>query len=220
MARFPNVDFLFGFNRKISLKIAPLFLKTPLRPNDITSLALLSGFIAAYFMSKGSRGDLLLGAFFLQMSFILDNCDGAVARLKSMQSAFGTWYDLVADVLVDFALWTGFAIGALSMAKATAWVIPVACAAWAGSFINFLRVIRDRSGGSTGKEAPSTSNPFWSAVHVLSRDGDPSFLIWILAAFASPSAFLFLGAFYINFIWMTETIRGFFRLQRPSRPGV
>ncbi len=220
MARFPNFDFLFSFNRKISKKFAPFFLKTPLRPNDITSLALLSGFIAAYFMSKGSRGNLLWGAFFLQMSFILDNCDGTVARLKSMQSAFGMWYDLVADVLVDFALWTGFAIGALSVADAPAWVIPAACAAWAGSFINFLRVIQDRFRGNTGKETPKTSNPFWSAVHVLSRDGDPSLLIWILAAFAGPATFLLLGAFYINFIWMTETIRGFFQPQKPSRPGV
>ncbi len=212
MIRFPNLDFLFSFNRKIASGLVPFMVRTPLRPNDITSLSLLCGFIAAYFMARGSRVGLLTGAFFLQVSFILDNCDGAVARLKSMQSDFGKWYDLTADLLVDFSLWVGLAIAAMSGLKpGCGWVLVAATAAFVGSFINFLRVIRDRSKGHTGKETPDTSNPFWSALHVLSRDGDPSLLVWIMAAFAQPWQFLMLGACYINFIWMMEMVRGFFR---------
>src|SRR3989338_1949827 len=95
-------DFL-SLNRKLALKAVPFLARTPFTPNQLTSLSLLLGIVAAYFFSLGSRISLLEGAFFLQLSFIADNCDGGVARLKNLSSEFGMWYDFVADLFVDFA---------------------------------------------------------------------------------------------------------------------
>ena len=203
------MDFLFILNRKIADRFfVPILMRTHLRPNHITILSLFSGLVAAGFVSQGSRPDLLMGAFFLQLSFILDNCDGTVARLKSMGSRFGMWFDLLADLGVDLALWTALAVGALSYQKADPiWIWSALVVALAGSFIHFLRIVQKRLKGSTGKETPGTSNSFLSAAHTLGHDGDPSLLVWILAGVGNPAIFLFLGAFYVHFLWTFDVIR-------------
>ena len=200
---------LFTFNRKIADRFfVPFLIRTPLRPNHITSLSLFSGVAAAGFISHGSRPHLLTGAFFLQLSFILDNCDGAIARLKSMRSSFGMWFDFVADLAVDFALWTSLAVAALHYQKAQpTWVFPALTLALTGSLIHFLKVVRNRLKGATGKEVLETSNPFLSAAYTLGHDGDPSLLVWILAAIGNPTYFLLLGAFYVHFLWIFEAVR-------------
>ena len=203
------MDFLFSLNRKIADRIfVPLFMRTPLRPNHITILSLLSGIAAAAFIAHGSRPDLLTGAFLLQLSFILDNCDGTVARLKSMRSAFGMWLDLIADLFVDFSLWAALATAAIFYEGVDPWLIlPALIGALAGSIINFLRVVRKKLKGQTGKEVPRARNAFFSAIHVLGHDGDPTIFIWILAAVATPAQFLFAGLFYIYAIWIADTLQ-------------
>src|SRR4051812_34194272 len=91
-----------GFNRRIALGLAPHLARTPLTPNHWTSAALLCGLFSAFLFSRGSQAALLCGAFFFQVYSILDNCDGAVARIKGLSSRFGMWYDFVSDLIVDF----------------------------------------------------------------------------------------------------------------------
>ena len=196
-----NFDRYFNFNRAIASKITPFLVSTPLRPNHITSLALILGVVAAFFMSQATRFSMLAGAFFLQVHFILDDCDGSVARLKSMQSTFGMWYDFVADVIVDFFIWVGLALGAVAQGVGNG--IFIFCAiACLGSGINFIRVTTERVCQPAKDSAVRTKNPLFSVLDVLSQDGDPSLLIWILAIIGSPSLFLILGAVYINVIWI------------------
>lgn len=183
-------------------------MRTPLRPNHITILSLLAGLAACAFVSRGDRPNLLTGAFLLQLSFILDNCDGSLARLKSMQSKFGMWLDLVADLLVDFALWTALAVAAIFYEKVTSSLILLALTgALAGTLIHFLRVVRQRLRGQMGKETPQNRNIFLSAIHRLGHDGDPTFFVWILAALATPAQFLFAGLFYIHTIWIVDVLQ-------------
>src|SRR3989344_4782763 len=98
------METLLGLNRRIADAFVPLLVRTPLRPNHVTTLSLVSGPFAAWLLSLGSRKWMLAGALTLQFSFILDNCDGTLARLKSMQSALGMWYDYAADLAVELAL--------------------------------------------------------------------------------------------------------------------
>ncbi|MBI3316345.1 MAG: CDP-alcohol phosphatidyltransferase family protein [Candidatus Omnitrophica bacterium] len=194
---------LFSFNRRISSVLTGYFVKTPLRPNHVTTLALISGFIAAYFMSYGTRPAMLLGAFFMHAAIVFDDCDGELARRKDLRSRFGMWYDFTADLAVDLALWTGLALGAVNRG-ATPGVFAVAWLAGAGSLINFLRVIRQRKGlNSWADEKPFQSSNFVSKwLDVLSRDGDPSLLLWVLAAVGDPWLCLALGCFYIHLLWI------------------
>ena len=203
------MNFLFTFNRKIADKIfVPFLLKTPLRPNHVTALSLVSGLTAGFAMSGGSRSGLLWGTFFLQLSFILDDCDGTIARLKNLRSDSGMWFDLIADIWVDMAVWAGLAWGAVSQGESVrvAWWLFAAAAA--GSLIHFGHVIQDRLKGKTGKETSGDPSPFLAAVHVLGHDGDPSALFWMTALFLQPAQILFLGAVYIHFLWILSRCFG------------
>lgn len=191
---------LFTFNRRIARALAPAIARTPLTPNQITVLSMLAGILAAYHMARGSRAGMLFGALCLQISYILDDCDGEIARLKSMQSDFGMWLDYVADLVVDFALWIGLTLGAVAQnVPSGVWALTfLACA---GSVMNFLRVVRQRE--TVGRGQSRAKGVFSSAVATLGDDGDPSLLVWAVALAGYPGWLLFFGALYINFLWVT-----------------
>jgi phosphatidylglycerophosphate synthase len=194
-------DSLFSFNRAIAVRVSDTLVKTP-----VTTLSLTCGLLSAFAMARGSRTGLLLGALLLQLAFILDNCDGEIARRKNLKSQFGMWYDFVADLFVDWALWTGLCVGALAQ-SVTPLVVPVAVVACLGSAALFWVVVSRRLGGGSGKEPSATKNPFLSALHVLGHDGDPSLLIWIFALAGYPGWLLFAGCVYVNVLWIYTAFR-------------
>ena len=75
--------------------------KLGLKPNHITLLALVSGFISAYLIFRGSY---IYGAFFLALSGMLDVFDGTLARIVGMKTEFGGILDSVMDRYVDIAV--------------------------------------------------------------------------------------------------------------------
>lgn len=91
-------------NRRLSEPITLLLLKTPLTPNQITLLTLLVGFASALLFFSPNYFLGLLGALVFLFSSVLDCCDGAVARLKFMESRLGRWLDDTCDTLVFLAL--------------------------------------------------------------------------------------------------------------------
>ncbi|MBT5959763.1 MAG: CDP-alcohol phosphatidyltransferase family protein, partial [Nitrospina sp.] len=42
---------------------------------------------------RGDYFSILLGAFLFLICYVLDNCDGEIARIKDMRSIFGMRYD-------------------------------------------------------------------------------------------------------------------------------
>ncbi len=75
--------------------------KLGLKPNHITMIALLSGFISAYFLFQRYY---IPGAFFLALSGMLDALDGTLARIGGMKTDFGGILDSVMDRYVDVAV--------------------------------------------------------------------------------------------------------------------
>lgn len=65
-------------------------------PNFITSLNLISGFIAIIF---ASRGDILLASWFIGAAMVFDYLDGFSARLLKAYSEIGRELDSLADVV-------------------------------------------------------------------------------------------------------------------------
>lgn len=200
---------LVTFNRGISARLSALLVRTPLTPNHVTTLSMGAGLWAGYFFSHGTRGSMLLGAVFLQLAFILDNCDGDIARAKGLQSRFGMWYDFTADLLVDLALWSGLALGAVSLGVPGASVRWWWAAAMAGSSINFARVTGERmaairgGAGASDKVPPPEDRPVWERVwYALGQDGDPSLLVYAFALVGSPWLLLLVGALYVNALWI------------------
>jgi phosphatidylglycerophosphate synthase len=81
-------------NRPISLAMSSLFVETSLTPNQLTAMTFGVALVAAALMTQGW---FFLGACVMQLSSILDGCDGEVARLKYQSSRLGGWLDTILD---------------------------------------------------------------------------------------------------------------------------
>jgi len=99
------------FNRPISLFFSRYLLRTPLTPNQVTYISLLSGLISPFFLVKGTYFGLMLGTFFYHFASVLDGCDGEVARLKMMESTGGEWVDTIIDNLTHILFVGGLSYG-------------------------------------------------------------------------------------------------------------
>ena len=99
-----------NINRKISAFISKKLVNYEITPNQISIIALLIALIGSYFISKNNYILMVLGGIFVQLSSIMDNCDGEIARLKNLESKFGGWLDQVLDRYGDIFILSGLAI--------------------------------------------------------------------------------------------------------------
>ena len=88
-------------NRPISSKISELLLKTNITPNQISLISFILGFFGALFFYFGNYIYLVIGGLLVQLSSIIDGCDGEVARLKLVETEYGGWFDSVLDRYAD-----------------------------------------------------------------------------------------------------------------------
>ncbi len=96
---------------------ASLLAKVGLKPNHLTLLGLLFGFLAAYFIMESK---ILVAALFVLLSSICDLLDGAMARNEDMVTEFGGFLDSVIDRYVDVLLFAALGIYGVN------WVVVVA----------------------------------------------------------------------------------------------
>ena len=87
--------------RRISRRfaLAP-FLKLPITPNQYTTLSLVLGLCAAGLLVFHSWMWNIVAAVLFFTNYILDNCDGEIARAKGLCTTFGKHYDTFVDWLV------------------------------------------------------------------------------------------------------------------------
>ena len=91
--------------------VVPL-VATPVTPNHLTTVRLLTGLAAVGAFALGTdQGNLWGGALFIISTF-LDRADGELARLSENTSAAGHRYDRNCDVTVVSLLFLGIGIGA------------------------------------------------------------------------------------------------------------
>ena len=200
------------FNRNISKKLTALLIQTPLKPNHVTSLALLCGALTGFFMFQGTRSGMIIGAFFLHLSYILDNSDGEISRQKSLQTRFGKWYDIGADLGVDTFLWLGLGWGLFSVSgqPQVLWVTFLCCL---GSAFNAILVVWERiKKVSTSIHAKVSNNSerknssFFSILEFLSHNGDSILLVYLVCLIGSPWLLLASGCCFINGLWIMRLV--------------
>ncbi len=85
---------------------------------------------------KGTYSYTLLGAFFLLICYVLDNCDGEIARLKNMCSHFGMRYDTFVDWVVHTVFFVCLGWGATA-AMGQEWWLWVGIVTGLGGTINY-----------------------------------------------------------------------------------
>ncbi len=98
-------------NRSISIKISELLLKTNITPNQISLISFIIGFFGALFFYFGDYIFLVIGGILVQLSSIIDGCDGEVARLKLVETKYGGWFDAVLDRYADAIIILGMIHG-------------------------------------------------------------------------------------------------------------
>jgi len=130
---------VFPLVRHISNKTTAVLLRSPLTPNQLTSLSLVSGLAAAWLFASAHYGYGIAAALLLVVSYVLDNCDGEIARAKGLTSEFGRKFDDISDWWVHAALFIGIGFGVEAQSGNSIWWW-FGIAAGAGATINYLIV--------------------------------------------------------------------------------
>jgi archaetidylinositol phosphate synthase len=96
----------------LSTPITDLAARMGLHPNVMTLISLVLGLTACGFFLWGDKTSLIIGAVILYVSYVLDWCDGQLARFTGKMSPFGGWLDQICDRIKEFAYVSTLAVGA------------------------------------------------------------------------------------------------------------
>lgn len=84
---------------------------TPVRPNHITILRLITGLIACAMIATGLRAEMVWGGVVWVFSAFLDRADGELARIADLKSRGGHLFDYCADVAVNALFFLAAGLG-------------------------------------------------------------------------------------------------------------
>lgn len=186
--RLSSMSFL-TLNQKIAAFLNGRLALTPLTAGHVTTLFMGAGLWAGYFFSRGTRAHMALGALFFHLAWVLRACaDRARAEEASVRP--GVWYGASAELIVLFSLWSGSALGAVSLGVPGDAVRGWWLAALSGSAIYFVRAAGERllrAGNSANASA---------------REQDPTLAVYLFALPGSPWLLLLAGAVVMNVLWI------------------
>ena len=114
-----------AINRRVSTFLTRFLVLTAVTPNMISYGIVLLGLLTFFLLSKGVYPWIFIGGLLIQLMSILDGCDGEVARLKFIGSAWGGYLDANLDKYVDAFSVAGMAYGYLAV-SGNLFVIPLA----------------------------------------------------------------------------------------------
>ena len=99
----PRPKPLFPLIRHLSARTTPMLLKIPLTANQVTFISMVLGLAAAGLFAQGDVKTQLAGSLVFFVSYLLDNCDGEIARARKQSSKIGKMYDSFVDWVVHVA---------------------------------------------------------------------------------------------------------------------
>jgi phosphatidylglycerophosphate synthase len=187
-------------NRKVSPLLTRLFLRLGFSANAITVLSLIVGLMAAAVFTLGSYAAGILGGLLLQLSAIIDCCDGEVARLTRTESEFGEQLDLVADNIVHVAIFSAVA-WAVSLREAALSPLLLGAAAVVGNVVSFwvfnrIKAVQMRRAWTDPTQAARAE----LMLGFVSRDF--SLLLLFMAVLDHLDWFLWMAAVGANLFWI------------------
>ncbi|OGX28451.1 MAG: hypothetical protein A3F87_03010 [Omnitrophica WOR_2 bacterium RIFCSPLOWO2_12_FULL_51_24] len=194
-----------GINRILTAPFTAFFIRSGLHPNYITLLGGAVGILAFFSFSIGTKAGFIVGAFLFEAFYILDNCDGEVARARGLSSEFGSWMDTLVDCFIHVLAFIGIGIGASRIAE-NPLMIFVGIAAGMGTFLStfvaMLQKTRNYGLAIHGMpKAPAGAEKKITAIDrlidILSV-GDFSLVLLLFAIFNKMELLLWLGAIGAN----------------------
>jgi phosphatidylglycerophosphate synthase len=211
-------------SRRLSWPVARLLLRLPVNPNQVTLASLAVGLAASALFAAGGRGYALMGALMLVLCYVLDNCDGEIARRTQRTSEFGRRFDSFVDWVVHALFFLSLGYGASRTSGEPLW-LWLGALAFAGStadyVVGFALEARDRrralASGSrprSGHESPAESRQpegwrEWAVFgfRELPR-ADFCFIVLALALFDLTWVLLPAGAVGAQAYWIVRFARG------------
>ena len=127
----------FPIIRHISARVTPFLLKTPIGANHITLISILLGLTAGAMFAIGEFTTTLYASIVFFLVYLLDHCDGEVARAKSQVSKFGKFFDTFGDWISHAAFFIGLGYGTYSTSNNHFWFWKGLAAAL-GATINYI----------------------------------------------------------------------------------
>ena len=92
--------FLSRYYRPFSLRLSWIIYKTNITPNFVTVLQIIIGLSACLLISLfPTQNVFFTGVFILHLAYLLDCCDGEIARAKKMDSLEGVFLDKFAHAI-------------------------------------------------------------------------------------------------------------------------
>ncbi|MFQ6123101.1 MAG: CDP-alcohol phosphatidyltransferase family protein [Candidatus Heimdallarchaeota archaeon] len=96
-------------NRRLSFPITRVLLRVApnISPNTVSFVSFIIGIVGALLFSMEIG---VLGGIAVQLSSVLDGCDGEIARIKGRSSRFGAFFDSILDRYVDSLVIMGLVV--------------------------------------------------------------------------------------------------------------
>ena len=220
---YPRWSASRGINRVISSWFLPFIARLPVTPNQWTFLSFLSGIVGLIYLTGGNYFDGLLGAFFFQLFYLVDNWDGEVARLKGLSSWWGGWFDVAVDAVIQTALPLCIALG-IQNNDGPDWVMPMGWMASSGTLLDFLVTgFAKRRGFGPGIFGDSTQRESNSRSWLQVNFTHENFSMVVVAVMLLNLRIFFLAAmavgtqlFWIHYLWR-ERKRFFYSFAQARR---
>lgn len=212
---------IFPLIRLFSRPVTGLLARLPVSANQVTAASLVLGLGAAWAAAEATQARAIAAGLLMTGAYVLDNCDGEIARLKNQCSRFGMYFDSFVDWLVHTAFFWALGVG-VAAATGEAFWNWLGLAAAAGGTLNyglsFVLGVRDRTTASeapdpTGRAAaeharrPETP---WEWVLFAFREltrADFCFIVLALAVFDVLWILLPAGAVGAQVYWMTALVK-------------
>jgi len=204
----------FPLIRHLSKWVTPVLLRMPVSANQVTTLSLVLGCWAGWVLTMGGQGAALQASGLLIVAYILDNCDGEVARARGQSSKFGAALDDFTDWVVHSVFFLGLGWGhSLVTGDPYWWWFGIAAAV--GGTINYALAqwfsareaeVPEAEGDDAPAVPTSVFGWFLFAFRELAR-ADFCFLALILAALDLLWLLLPAAAIGAQVYWLTGFVR-------------
>lgn len=190
---------LFPITRQLSYPLTHLLYRLPITPNQVTALSMVAGLIGAWCFTLGTWEGQVAGGLWLVACYTLDNCDGEIARLKNLSSAWGAHFDDFVDWLVDSAFFAALGFGVWQSSGEIFWVWLGAAAA-VGATIDY---IIDLILYARAQNAPETKTREEEATDVRKPEDLTDWLIYIFHKLSRADfCLIVLGLTLFDVLWI------------------
>lgn len=113
------------FYRPLSFIVVKLVQPLPVKPNQLSFIAMSAGIASGVYFSLGTPLAFFLGGLFCFLANIFDCSDGMLARLKSCGSLTGRIIDGVAGHIMMLSIYAGLAVGLVRAERAGLIELPL-----------------------------------------------------------------------------------------------